>query len=878
MDTPTPAQGDTTATAEPVQDTTSAPRRSLPVRLLRGFGIGVIVTSLLALPLVVVAGLWLAQVLAEIEPQLRLIRTDASFVVKASDGTVLGYESVYQGSNLQAHEIPPVVRDAVIAIEDRRFYDHGGIDYRGILRAGLANMRAGAIVQGGSTITQQLAKLLFLTSERTWERKVQETVLALWLEHHLSKDEILTRYLNTAYFGAGAYGIDAAAHRYFNSAVQDLTLAEAAMLAGMVRAPSVYSPFANAELARERTRVVLNAMADSGIISPTLAVSTSTVPAEPRRRVPGSPDGAYFNDFVVRQANARLRTYGGDFTVQTTLDPVLQRLANDIVAHHLNDEATARGAHQAALVAMRPDGAVLAMVGGRNYEESQFNRATQARRQPGSLFKVFVYLSALAQGWQPDDLVFDGPVRVGQWRPSNYGGGYRGEMTLTAAFAKSVNSVAVRLQEQVGRQSVIATARQLGLNSDLRPHPSMALGTFETTLLDITGAFAAIAADRTGIEPYAIVDIENADGMVYRRRAPRASQSLGPARRDMLHLLHSTTDWGTAQRAGAIGTRSFGKTGTSQDHRDAWFVGFAGDIVVGVWIGNDENTPMDGITGGALPAELWASFMARYQRMQGVGAPTNSDSIDRPAPPPSTRMILATTGRRLERVFPQADEQKADTPLGTNALMAAEAQRLRASLGQDTQVAAPQAAPPEAPPQQGPAVVTGPARVLTTAHLRVGGRDVTLRGIIGEVGEHAARMQRVLEGATVRCRVAADGMGSCTVNGADLARAAVRQGSAWARSSADDALRTAEREARQAGLGIWEPLNQPTTPAAAPSTPVGLATPGAPPPLTPPAGPQERTPFSEPPRSAPALLPVTPSDTQALNAPAGERSSALAGL
>ncbi len=733
--------------------------------VLRFFSRALMALALLVLlittPIVLLSAVWLTDALSEIAPRLDAPPQSASIVIQSADGQVIGYRGVYQGRRLEPDEIPEIVKEAVVAIEDRRFYEHAGIDLVGVSRAAWTNLRAGQILQGGSTITQQLAKLLFLSSERNLKRKIQESILALWLERHLSKDEILARYLNTAYFGAGAYGIDAAARRYFDKAVDEMSLSEAAMLAGLIRAPSLYNPFRNANLAHERTQLVLMAMAETGRVNRFSAIQAVNDPPRIIRRAAAAPISGYVTDFVTQRVHHRLNTLGGDFTVRTTIDPRLQAAAEKVVLDHLTGPGHDQKASQAALVAMAPDGAVLALVGGRDYEESQFNRATQARRQPGSLFKVFVYFTALSNGWHPDDFVIDQPIRVGAWRPRNYNDRYYGRMTLTNAFARSANSVAVRLQEQVGRDSVIEVAERLGLDSRLKAHPSLALGAFETTLLDITGSFASIAADRTGIQPYVIREMTNTQGLSFRHPDVIPGHALGPSRDYMMRLLRNTTRSGTGQVAGRNG-EAYGKTGTTQDHRDAWFVGFTDDLVVGVWLGNDDNSPMDRVVGGGLPAEIWSAFMTEAQTI-------------RQAP-----LQIAEAP-----VVPATPEPAADEP---------ETQDPSAPPGETEEAD---------PPADQEYWLTGPARVITTARLRIGGETVVLRGVIGEAGPHAARMQDYLDGKTVRCRVGVFQSASCTAGGTDVGVAAIFNGGAWAGPDATAKMHEAERRAREAGRGIW---------------------------------------------------------------------------
>lgn len=546
----------------------------------------------------------------------------ASMLLRTDDGQTFASRGKFRGEALAAKDLPPHLVNAVIAAEDRRFFDHGGLDLRGIGRALVANVTAGGIRQGGSTITQQLAKLSFLEPDRTIKRKVQDMMLALWLENRLSKDEILARYLNQVYFGAGAYGVEAAAWRYFKKSARALKLSESAMLAGMIQAPSYYSPVRDLEAARERAARVLSIMLEEGFVTEDEAAAARESPAELAIAPDAHPGWNYFADWADDQTRGLLGPLTADLVVSTTLDPVIQDLAEQTVARWSGVLGEGEEAPQVALLAMTHDGAVVAMVGGRDYGESQFNRATQAKRQPGSAFKLFVYLAALDAGFKPDSLAVDEPVEVDGWQPRNYSESYRGEVTLRTAFADSINTVAVKLTEHVGREKVIGVARVLGISSDIKPTPSLALGSFEVTLLELTAAYAAIAADVKRVEPYAIREIRGRGRTLYEHRIP-ASNKRGvlPWKRDaMVDMLMATVQSGTG-RAAAFGRPAAGKTGTSEDNRDGWFIGFTGDLVVGVWVGRDDNKPVEGLNGGGLPARIWRDFMtAVYRTAPAEGA------------------------------------------------------------------------------------------------------------------------------------------------------------------------------------------------------------------------------------------------------------------
>lgn len=526
---------------------------------------------------------------------------DPAMLLVSAEGRPIARRGAMKEAPIDAARLNPLTPAAFIAIEDRRFRTHWGIDPRAIGRAFMANVSAGGVRQGGSTLTQQLAKTSFLSSDRSYKRKAQEVIIAFWLEAWLTKDEILSRYLSSVYFGDGVYGLRAAAHHYFGREPQNLSLAQSAMLAGMVQAPSRLAPTRNLAGAQKRSRLVLQEMADTGVI--TLARARSTASARPIVQPQKIPAGTYFADWVAPAALAAFDADYGEVKVQTTLDADLQKLAVRAIAN------AGVGSAQAALVAMRPDGQVVAMVGGKSYKDSPFNRATQARRQPGSAFKLFVYLAAMRAGYSPDDLIEDRPITIDGWTPRNSDGVYRGTITLREAFARSSNAAAVRLSERVGRDKVIRAARELGINSPLSNNPSLALGTSSVSLIELTAAYAAIASGRYPVR---------ARGLPLGEKEARVGMAAWFAgggsldrRRDwtpMLDLLWSAANNGTGKRA-ALSVPTFGKTGTTQDHHDAIFVGFAGDLVVGVWVGRDDNKSLGNISGGTAPASIWRAFM-----------------------------------------------------------------------------------------------------------------------------------------------------------------------------------------------------------------------------------------------------------------------------
>jgi penicillin-binding protein 1A len=524
------------------------------------------------------------------------------------------------GQVVSLKQVPPYLPEAIMATEDRRFYDHFGLDPIGVARALVVNLSHGTVRQGGSTITQQLAKNLFLSPDRTIKRKVQETLLALWLEHRFTKNQIFTIYLNRVYLGAGTYGVDAAAHRYFGKSARALSLYECAVIAGLLRAPSRYSPANHPDAAAERAAQVLANMVDAGYID---AADAKRAASQGLRAERGAEDVGYrfFADWVLRDVADYIGHSETDLTVRTTFDPALQRLADARVDAVLTSEGPKRQATQAALVALDPDGGVRAMVGGRDYRDSQFNRATQALRQPGSAFKPFVFLAALESGIGPDDRFDDAPLKIGAWAPRNFGDHFYGEVSLREAAARSLNSVAVRVSERIGRRQVIRAAKRLGITSPLANDASIALGTSEVTPLELTAAYASFANDGWGVLPYAIVEVRDSRNKVLYKRSGSGTGRVIAERdvAEMNDLLHGVIAWGTG-RAADIGRPAAGKTGTTQDYRDAWFVGYTPDLVTGVWVGNDDNTPMKTVTGGSLPAQIWRGFMS--EALKGVAPRT----------------------------------------------------------------------------------------------------------------------------------------------------------------------------------------------------------------------------------------------------------------
>ncbi|MGB1539483.1 MAG: transglycosylase domain-containing protein, partial [Rickettsiales bacterium] len=540
------------------------------------------------------------------------VKKTPSIMLESHDGQMIGSSGHIYGEYVRYNDIPRDLIKAVIATEDRSFFRHFGIDPFGLLRATVANIMAGHIVQGGSTITQQLAKNVFLTPERSLKRKVQELILAIGMEQRYSKQQIITVYLNRVYFGAGTYGIDAAARRYFGRPAKELLLPEAAMIAGLLKAPSRYAPTNNPDLAIGRATQVLINMEDAGLINKGQLEAAKTA----YRQMDFAPQTTaggrrYFTDWILEQIPDYVGTIEDDLIVTTTYDATLQGIAEKALSEAMDAETVEKyNAGQAALISMTPEGAVRAMIGGRDYGKSQYNRATQARRQPGSAFKLFVYLTALEQGWDPYDTVTDQPIEIDGWSPGNYNGSYDGDMRLREALGRSINTVAVQLSEMVGRENVINMAHRLGMKADMMPVPSLALGVTETSLLEITAAYAHLAADGRIVLPYGIETIRDTKGnLIYQRSKSSLGRVLDTQTvAKMNDLLMYTVESGTG-RAAAIGRPAAGKTGTSQDFRDAWFIGYTPDLISGVWVGNDDASPTDHVTGGGLPARIWGKYM-----------------------------------------------------------------------------------------------------------------------------------------------------------------------------------------------------------------------------------------------------------------------------
>ena len=552
---------------------------------------------------------------------LEIPKRPPSVLIVGANGATLATRGDMGGAAVSLRELPDYVPKAFIAIEDRRFYSHHGVDPLGITRAVIADLMRRGASQGASTITQQLAKNLFLTQERTVSRKLQEMVLAFWLEHKFSKAQILELYLNRVYFGSGAYGVEGAARRYFGKSARQLTLAEAALLAGLVQSPSRLAPNRNPEGAERRARVVLTDMAAQKLVGED-AVRFAL--AHPARAVkPAGADSVnYVADWIMDAVDDLVGRFDQDIVVETSIDPALQGAAERALAEALAQKGEKLGIGEGALVAMTPDGVVRALVGGKSYADSQFNRAIAAKRQPGSAFKPFVYLTALEHGLTPDTVRDDAPIAVKGWKPENYEHEYMGPVTLTQALANSLNTVSVRLTLEFGPAAVIRTAYRLGINSMLEPNASIALGTSEVSVMELVTAYATFANGGFAISPHVVERVRGADGKtLYARSTQNLGRIVDPRYVAMMNaMMHETLVSGTARRADLPGWPAAGKTGTSQDFRDAWFIGYTSHLVAGVWLGNDDNTPTRKATGGGLPVEIWSRFMrTAHQGVAPVG-------------------------------------------------------------------------------------------------------------------------------------------------------------------------------------------------------------------------------------------------------------------
>ena len=580
--------------------------------------------------------------------QLAVPKRPPNIAILADDGSLLANRGDTGGPAVRLIDLPPYLPKAFVAIEDKRFYSHVGIDPVGISRAVLRDVTGRGAVEGGSTLTQQLAKNLFLTQERTLSRKIQEAILALWLERKYSKDQILELYLNRVYFGSGAYGVEAAAQKYFGKSARFVTLPEAALLAGLMKSPTRLAPNHNLAGANERAAQVITAMAEQGHITEGQAKSALANPAQVRRdKTAGSIN--YAADYVMDALDDTVGAIDEDIVVTTTIDPKMQAEAERALTDELNAKGAKFGVGEGALVAVDPTGAVKAMIGGRSYAESQFNRAVAAKRQPGSSFKPFVYLAALEKGLTPDTVREDAPISVKGWSPENYSREYFGPVTLTKALALSLNTVAVRLGLEVGPKAVIEVAHRLGIASELEPNATIALGASAVTPLEMASAYAAFANGGTGVQPHVISKVRTANGkLLYARRNANFGRVIEPQYVSMMNeMMQETLLTGTARKAELPGWQAAGKTGTSQDWRDAWFIGYTSYLVAAVWLGNDDDSPTKKVSGGNLPVEIWSRFMkaahegAPVAALPGAGWRTAAPNPFAPLLPP-----LDLTGAR----------------------------------------------------------------------------------------------------------------------------------------------------------------------------------------------------------------------------------------
>ncbi len=554
--------------------------------------------------------LWFAKDLPDITQSATFERRN-SIIIKASNGDIIARYGETKGSNLQVDELPEYLINAVLAIEDRRFYSHFGIDPLGIARAMLVNISKGKFVQGGSTITQQLAKNLFLTHERKIERKIKEAILAIWLERELDKDEILSAYMNRVYLGSGTYGFEAAAQLYFGKSARNVNLREAAILAGLLKAPSRYSPHNNIELAKKRSQLVLSAMKDAGYINDSDMTKSNLSISLPNKKYKSGQNMRYFADWVIDGLDDIIGHPDMDLIIETTLNTPLQEYAQKTIKDTIDNTNPNKHLSQGAALIMSPDGAVLSMIGGYDYGKSQFNRTTQSRRAAGSVFKPIIYLSAIEQGWKPYSKILDAPITDGEYRPKNFANKYYGMVSLEEALSKSMNSATLRLAKTVGISNIIKTARKLGITSKLERNFSLALGSSGISMMEMGVVYSTFANGGYRVFPYAIERITTKEGRIlFERKKQILYQSVINRKhiQEITKMLETVINEGTG-RAAKLPFPASGKTGTSQDSRDAWFAGYNNKIVTIIWLGNDDNSPMKGITGGNIPAIIWRNIM-----------------------------------------------------------------------------------------------------------------------------------------------------------------------------------------------------------------------------------------------------------------------------
>ncbi len=560
------------------------------------------------------------------------IAKQRSIIIKAADGEIIAtYGDVY-GDFLKYHDFPEYLVQAVIATEDRRFFRHHGFDIFGIARAAYANYKAGRLVQGGSTITQQLAKNVFVGSEKTFRRKIQELILSLQLEMRFNKNLIMSTYLNRVYMGAGAYGADAAARRYFGKSARELSLPESAMIVGLLKAPSAYSPTSDEDKAERRAMQVIRNMQQAGYLNPEQAKKHLNVLEKGLEYAHTSFDTYYFADWLLEEIEALFGSTREDIVVETTLDTALQKLAENTLTNYISKNGAKLKIGQGAILALKPDGAVEAFVGGTSYRKSPYNRVSSAKRQAGSSFKPFVYLTAVKQGLRPDDIFEDEPVTIGKWKPRNYSGDYQGTVSVEEALAQSINTVAIKIAQQAGLQNVVNTAKSLGVLSPLKPYAAIALGTDSVNLLEMTAAYATFANGGYKATPYGIqkVYVQRSGKVLFQRKPVEHERLIEEEQVKIMNaMLVSVVNHGTGTNA-KIGRPAAGKTGTSQNYSDAWFIGYTPQLVCGVWMGNDDNKPMRKVTGGSSPAIMWKGFMSaalKDQPVQEIPTDWNSNLV-----------------------------------------------------------------------------------------------------------------------------------------------------------------------------------------------------------------------------------------------------------
>ncbi len=561
--------------------------------------------------------LWYAQELPNITKEMVFERRP-TIIIKSSNGEVIDRYGDIKGKIIDVKNLPAHVTNAVLATEDRRFYSHFGMDLKGFARALFVNITRGGFVQGGSTITQQLAKNLFLSRDRTLKRKIQELVLSFQLEHELTKDEILSAYLNRVYLGSGAYGIDGAARVYFNKSAEELNIREAATIAGLLKAPSRYSPNSNPELSSQRTKTVMQAMVDAGYMTQDDLESYKVIPPTPRRKPSSGSSVRYFTDHIVSQLDDLIGAIDSDITVETTLNQVTQQKMEESITKAILKYGPQNNVEQAAGIFMRLDGAIVAMMGGKDYQKSQFNRTTEAYRQPGSSFKPIVYLTALENGFTMNSLVNDQKL-TGRYRPKNFGGKYMGPVSLKTSLTNSLNTVAVQLMRAVGVSKVIDMSRRLGITADLEPNLSTALGSSGVPMIQMVTAYTILGRGGSAVDPYSIKKVLDKDGKtLYERTPPQTIRNVVEKNNiaQINAMMRSVILNGTG-RGALLPYPAAGKTGTSQDYRDAWFIGFTDKYAGAIWFGNDDNSPTKKLTGGSAPAQVWKQVMLNAQAQGG---------------------------------------------------------------------------------------------------------------------------------------------------------------------------------------------------------------------------------------------------------------------